>query len=599
VQVFVFPAYVKSMLLLTAYVRDLTERRREQRLASARHRAVRTLAVSLSLAEAAPGVLDAVKAGLDCAAARLWLLEGSGQLVVAAASTAASNGRPDDALARRALDLTAPVWDAPGDGRSGASIAVPMRVGGQSLGALEACSGRLQQPEEELLSDVASQLGLFLERQRAEAELQRFARYDGLTGLPNRSFFNETLQRTLARVTRERARLALIFVDLDGFKAVNDRLGHGVGDKVLQTVAERLRTVTRSSDVVARIGGDEFVLLVQSLARADDAALVARALLDRIARPCVVDGHDLTLGASAGIAVCPEDGSEAGVLLHHADLAMYRAKQEGRNTYRFFTVEMSERALARMSLLDSLREALERQQFEIAYLPVFEGGRPTALEALLRWRHPTLGLVPPGAFIAQAEESGLILPLGVHVLRVASRLVASLARSEIRLVVNLSPRQFAEPHLFETVRQALEVSGLPPSRLELDLTEATVMGDGQETSGRLRQLRELGVRLALDDFGTGTFSIGRLRAHGFSSLKIDRSLVSRLADSPEHAIQVEAILALAGALEIEVVAEGVESEPQRRFLEERGCTRLQGFLLSPPLASADVPAFLARPRSGR
>ncbi len=598
VQVFVFPAYVKGKLLLTAYIRDLSDMRREQRLAAARQRAVRTLTVSLSLAEAAPAVLDAVVSGLDCDEARLWLLEGSARLTLAATSgSLQSESRSDDALARRALDLTSPAWDGPAAGRPGASVAVPMRVGGQSLGALEARSGRLSERDgrwPELLGDVASQLGLFLERQRAEAELQRFARYDGLTGLPNRAFFRETLQRTLARVARERTRLALIFVDLDGFKAVNDSLGHAAGDAVLQLVAERLRAVTRSSDIVARIGGDEFVVLVQSLVRADDAALVARALLDSVARPCVVEDHDLTLGASAGIAVCPEDGSEAEALLHNADLAMYRAKQEGRNRYRFFTTEMSERVQARMTLLDGLRVALERHEFELVYLPVVEHGRTTALEALLRWRHPQLGLVPPAAFIAQAEESGLILPLGMQVLRGATRFMASLPGTQARLVVNLSSRQFLEPDLIEAIRQTLEESGLPASRLELDLTAATVMSDGDDAAERLRRLRALGVRLALDDFGTGPFSIGRLRSLGLGTVKVDRSLVSGLPGSHEHVLQVEATLALARALQIEVIAEGVETEAQRRFLEERGCTRMQGYLLSPPLAAADVPAFLAR-----
>ena len=596
VQVFVFPAYVKGKLLLTAYIRDLTGKRREQRLAAARQRAVRTLTVSLSLAEAAPAVLDAVVSGLDCEEARLWLLEGP-ELALAATSGSSQPDSPaDDVLARRALDLTAPAWDGPAAGRPGVSLAVPMRVAGQSLGALEARFGRSSERDErwpELLSDLASQLGLFLERQRAEAELQRFARYDALTGLPNRPFFHETLQRTLARVARERTRLALIFVDLDGFKAVNDSLGHAAGDAVLQLVAERLRAATRSSDIVARIGGDEFVVLVQSLSRADDAALVARALLDRVARPCVVAGHDLTLGASAGIAVCPEDGSEAEALLHNADLAMYRAKQEGHNGYRFFTAEMSERVQARMTLLDGLRAALERHEFELVYLPVVERGRTLALEALLRWRHPQLGLVPPAAFIAQAEESGLILPLGMRMLRGATRFVASLGTAA-RLIVNLSARQFLEPHLVETIRQTLEVSGLPPSRLELDLTAATVMNDSDDTGDRLRRLRELGVRLALDDFGTASFSISRLRRLGLETVKVDRSLVSGLPGDGEHVVQVEATLALARALRIEVIAEGVETEAQRRFLEERACTRLQGYLLSPPLAVDEVPAFLAR-----
>ena len=474
---------------------------------------------------------------------------------------------------------------------------MPVRVGGQVLGVLEVKCDRARSSEADwvaALADIGSLFALFLKRQRAEADLQRFARYDSLTGLPNRSFFLDTLDRTLSRAGRQRTRSALVFIDLDGFKGVNDGLGHAAGDTVLQTMAERLRAGTRSSDLVARIGGDEFIVLVQNLARADDAALVARGLLDRLARPCRADEHDVTLSASAGISVYPEDGTDADTLLRNADLAMYRAKQEGKNTYRFFTAEMSERALERMLLLDSLRVALERDEFEIVYLPVLHREGVPSLEALLRWRHPKLGLVTPAVFIGQAEESGLILPIGAGVLRGATRFAASLERQDVRVVVNLSARQFLQPDLVETVRDALAKSGLVASRLELDLTEPTVMTEAEETTERLRQLRELGVQLALDDFGTGYFSIGRIRDLGFSRLKIDRSLVSALPGNLEQAAHVVAILGLGRSLGLEVVAEGVETEAQRAFLESHGCTGFQGYLLSPPLAAADVPAYLAK-----
>ena len=359
-------------------------------------------------------------------------------------------------------------------------------------------------------------------------------------------------------------------------------------------MAERLRAGTRSTDLVARIGGDEFTVLVQNLARAADAALVARGLLERLARPCRADDHDVTLSASAGISVYPEDGTDADTLLRNADLAMYRAKQEGKNTYRFFTAEMSERALERMLLLDSLRVALERDEFEIVYLPVVHRGGAPSLEALLRWRHPKLGLVTPASFIAQAEESGLILPIGAGVLRGATRFAASLERKDVRVVVNLSTRQFLQPNLVDSVEDALRGSGLEASRLELDLTEPTVMTEAEDTTERLRQLRELGVQLALDDFGTGYFSIRRIRDLGFRRLKIDRSLVSALPGNAEQAAQVVAILGLGRSLGLEVVAEGVESEAQRAFLEKHDCSSLQGYLLSPPLSAADVPGYLAR-----
>jgi diguanylate cyclase (GGDEF)-like protein/PAS domain S-box-containing protein len=601
IEAVVVPAYVKGRVILSAYIRDLSDRRRSERLAMARQRATQALTSSLSLAEAAPAVLDALVHGLDCTEARLWVAEGNPPAPVLGGTSSGASGAvvavPPAALALRTLEEEAAAWDGPPEGGAGVSLAVPVRAGGQVLGVLEVRCERARWREEEwvpALADVGSLLGLFLKRQRAEAEFQRFARYDSLTGLPNRSFFLDTLERTLSRAGRQRTRSALVFLDLDGFKAVNDGLGHAAGDTVLQTMAERLRAGTRSSDLVARIGGDEFIVLVQNLARADDAALVARGLLDRLARPCRADDHDVILSASAGISVYPEDGTDADTLLRHADLAMYRAKQEGKNTYRFFTAEMSARALERMLLLDSLRVALEQDQFEIVYLPVVHRAGAPSLEALLRWRHPKLGLVTPASFIAHAEESGLMLPIGAGVLRGATRFAASLERKDVRVVVNLSARQFLQPSLVESVEDALRKSGLEASRLELDLTEPTVMTEAEDTTERLRRLRELGVQLALDDFGTGYFSIRRIQDLGFRRLKIDRSLVSALPGNAEQAAHVVAILGLGRSLGLEVVAEGVESEAQRTFLEQHGCTGLQGYLLSPPLSAADVPGYLAR-----
>jgi diguanylate cyclase (GGDEF)-like protein/PAS domain S-box-containing protein len=602
VEAVVVPAYVKGRVILTAYIRDLTERRRAERLAAARQRATQALTASLSLAEAAPAVLEALVHGLDCADARLWVAEGDPpQPALAGTSPGAapppSAASPDDSLVRRTLEDGEAAWTDPGADDAGATLAVPVRVGGQVLGALEVRWDRAPVREGDLVpavADVASLFALFLKRQRAEYDLHRFARYDSLTGLPNRSFFLDTLERTLSRAGRQRTRSALLFLDLDGFKSVNDALGHAAGDAVLQAMADRLRGGTRTSDLVARIGGDEFTVLVQNLTRADDAALVARGLLDRLARPCQADDHEVTLSASAGISVYPDDGTDADTLLRNADLAMYRSKQEGKNTYRFFTAEMSERALERMLLLDSLRVALERDEFEIVYLPVVHREGPPALEALLRWRHPKLGVITPASFIAQAEESGLILPIGAGVLRGATRFGASLERKDVRVVVNLSARQFLQPNLVSTVAEALEKSGLPAGRLELDLTEPTVMTEGEETTARLRQLRELGVQLALDDFGTGYFSIRRIRDLGFRRLKIDRSLVSGLPDDAEQAAHVVAILGLGRSLGLGVVAEGVETEAQRAFLEAHDCTGLQGYLLSPPLTADAVPGFLAK-----
>jgi predicted signal transduction protein with EAL and GGDEF domain len=358
-------------------------------------------------------------------------------------------------------------------------------------------------------------------------------------------------------------------------------------------MSERLRAGTRSSDLVGRIGGDEFLVLVQDLARADDAALVARGLLERLVQPFSVDDEEVALSASAGISVFPDDGDDALTLLRHADLAMYRAKQEGKNDYRFFLPEMSERARERLALLDGLRAALERAEFSLLYQPIVRRKGPPSLEALLRWRHPKGEVVAPEGFIDQAEESGLILPIGSRVLKVATAFATTLP-AEVRIVVNLSTRQFHQPGLVSEVETALRESGLPASRLALDLSERTTMSRDDEVRERLQRLRGLGVELSLDDFGTGFFSIAAIRQLGFHRLKIDRSLIAGLPDHADHAAQVESILDLAHSLGIEAIAEGVESEAERAFLEERGCAGLQGFLVSAPLEPEEARAFIER-----
>jgi EAL domain-containing protein (putative c-di-GMP-specific phosphodiesterase class I) len=300
------------------------------------------------------------------------------------------------------------------------------------------------------------------------------------------------------------------------------------------------------------------------------------------------------MSASIGLSVHPEDGTEGETLLRHADLAMYRAKQEGKSTYRFFTVAMSERARERMALQGSLRRALERGEFELHYQPVFrKGGRPS-LEALLRWRHPERGLIAPGEFIHGAEEGGLILPMGAWVLRSACRFAQSLPHTDVRVAVNFSAKQFLQPDLVEDVELALTDSGLSPRRLELEVTEAVVMSDTADVQERLSRLRSLGVHLTLDDFGSGYSSLSYLARFGFHGVKIDRTFVKELPGDAESVAIVQAILALAGSLGLEVVAEGVETEAQRAFLESRGCTAFQGYLFSRPLEPAEVAAFLGK-----
>ena len=522
---------------------------------------------------------------------RLSLAESSSAALVPPLSV------PDDTLARRTVESAAPVWEGPPPGGQSAALGVPVRVSGQTLAVLEVRSPRAREQDPgwvATLGDVGSQLGLFLKRQRAEADLQRFARYDGLTGLPNRTFFLDTLERTLARARRRRSRLALIFLDLDGFKAVNDRFGHATGDAVLQIMAERLRAGTRTSDLVARIGGDEFTVLLQSLARADDAALVARALIDRLARPCTVEDQEIALGASAGIAVYPEDGTDADALLRNADLAMYRAKQEGRNTYRFFTAEMSERALERMLLLDGLRVALERDEFELVYLLVFRvAAGPPASRRCCGGGIRSSASSRRRRSLPRPRRAGSILPIGTRVLRMATRFVASLPTQDDP--PHREPLDAAVPTAEPRRGSAPGPRAERPSRVAARARPDRADGDGGERrdgrarpraagDGRPARARRLRHRLLL---------IGRLRELGFSASRSTVRFVAGLPGHAEHAAQVLAILALARALGLEVVAEGVETEAQRDFLLAHGCDALQGYLLSQPLAAEDVAGFVA------
>ena len=432
-----------------------------------------------------------------------------------------------------------------------------------------------------------------LDLREAEAELQRLARYDSLTGLSNRSFFLETLGQVLLRARRRKIRMGLIFIDLDGFKAVNDNLGHEAGDQILRTVAERIRRSTRRTDSVARIGGDEFTVLLQDLERGDDAALAVQAILDELARPCTIADRDVPLSASVGIAVYPEDGDDGQTLLRHADLAMYRAKQEGKGTYRFFTPAMSERAHERMLLLASLKRGLERGEFALRYQPVVHrDGSPLSLEALVRWRHPDLGELTPDRFIKTAEESGLIVPLGSFVLRSACQFTQALGRPEVRVAVNWTARQLLQPGALEVLQETLRESGLDPRRLEVEVTESAMTGEMEEVAARLRSLREMGVGLTLDDFGTGYSSLADLNRFRFHRIKIDRAFVSDLPGNPDSAALVAAMIAMAKSLGLEVIAEGVETPEQLAFLEANGCRAFQGYLFSPPLEPFAVKPFL-------
>ncbi len=414
------------------------------------------------------------------------------------------------------------------------------------------------------------------------------ARHDPLTTLANRTLFREQLDRALSQLAAGKG-FALHLVDLDRFKFVNDTYGHPHGDKLLKAVAERLQENLRQCDVVARFGGDEFAVLQFGVEGEREAGLIAERLCSVLAAPFDIEGLHLDVGASIGVAVAPRDGRTAVDLLKSADLALYTAKSEGRRTWRFFNEEMHAMAQSRRALEASLKEAVENEQLELHYQPIMaiDTGEVTGYEALVRWRHPERGLVPPMEFIPLAEETGMIVQIGAWVLR---RACADMAQrpGTLKVAVNFSPVQFKTPDLVATVKAALDDAGLDPQRLEVEITESTLMQKDGLTIRLLEELRALGVQIAMDDFGTGYSSLAYLQSYPINCIKIDRSFVMTLGHSNSAAAIIRAITTLATSLGMSTVAEGVETREQLMELGLLGCTEAQGFYFSPPKPAAEI-----------
>jgi diguanylate cyclase (GGDEF)-like protein/PAS domain S-box-containing protein len=432
------------------------------------------------------------------------------------------------------------------------------------------------------------------ERKRAEAHLAFAAQHDNLTGLANRALLYQQLDDRLTHTRRNRKKVAVLFFNLDGFKAVNDSLGHGIGDKLLIGVARRLQSVLREEDSIARLGSDEFAIVQSDVTRPEDAALLAKRLLSANSDPYVFDGHTVMCGASVGIAIGPGDGEDADKLLKNANMALSRAKSEGRGLFSFFEAGMDARAQERRRIEMELRAAIDGGVLQPHYQPLIDlkTGRVTGAEALVRWPHPGRGTVPPAEFIPVAEETGLINPIGNLMLRRACMDAASWP-GDARVAVNLSPLQFRVGNLLAVVMDALKQSGLPPKRLELEITETLLLEKSDQVLATLHALRALGVRISMDDFGTGYSSLSYLRSFPFDKIKIDRSFVSDLAANHEaHAI-VRSIISLGMSLGVTITAEGVETEAELSCLRAEGCHEGQGFLFSRARPNAEIMQLLA------
>jgi diguanylate cyclase (GGDEF)-like protein/PAS domain S-box-containing protein len=431
----------------------------------------------------------------------------------------------------------------------------------------------------------------------AEQQVFELAHYDPLTGLVNRTMLARQLEQALSKARRHRRSLAVLFVDLDGFKQVNDTFGHAVGDRVLKEAAQRLRDAVRAEDTLARLGGDEFLVLVEdcSAGVADD---VARRLVDTLGKPIAVDGREFQLSASVGISAYPADGADADALLQQADLAMYRVKAAGGNAVGHFSPELHRSAFERMQLSTHLRRALEAAQFRLFWQPKVDtlSGRLLGAEALLRWQHPERGLVSPDDFIPVAEETGLIVPIGRWVIEEACRQGRRWvdAGQPLRVAVNLSARQFRDDALLSDIVASLEASGFDARLLELELTESMVMQDTTRVAALLREMKTLGLRIALDDFGTGHSSLAWLRRFPIDTIKIDRSFVRDLPGDQEDVEITKAVIAMAHSLRRNVVAEGVEHEAQARLLQSLGCDEMQGYLVLRPVPVEQFDEFRLR-----
>jgi diguanylate cyclase (GGDEF)-like protein/PAS domain S-box-containing protein len=615
--------------------KDITERKRSEELRALEHAVNRDLADAEDVHECLKAVIRTVceSEAWDCG--RYFSVDEDAQVLRYAAAWGLDDPaiqrfverarelvfRQDEGLSGCAWKSGQPLWsnDVTKDPRSltaqgkrgiaseigiHGTFVFPVVADGKTMGVLNFSSRQSREPEERLLDAIrviGRQIGQFLRRKQGEEKLAYLAQFDSLTGLPNRHLFRDRLMQAMARSKRSGNAMAVLFIDLDRFKLINDTLGHSAGDRLLKEATQRLQASVRASDTVGRFGGDEFGAIIADLAKPADASVVAQKIIDVLAQPFHLDGHESYVTASVGITLFPTDGDEAGTLIMNADAAMYRAKEQGRNTYQYFTREMNERAMQRVKMETALRRAIERREFLLHYQPKVKigSGELCGFEALLRWQQPERGLVPPLEFIPILEDTGLIVPVGEWVIEEVCAQIGRWQASGFRVppvAINLSARQFQQKGLDETVRRVLGKSGVDAALIHFELTESLLMKEPEAAAKTLRGLKELGVMLSVDDFGTGYSSLSYLKRFPIDALKIDRAFIRDVTVDPDDAAITFAIIGLAHSLKLNVIAEGVETRDQLDFLETHGCDEMQGFLFSRPVPAEECARMLSERR---
>jgi diguanylate cyclase (GGDEF)-like protein len=592
---------------------DITERKRVEKEQRVFAQITALLSEAQSVEEAIPQLIETIGRAFGFVYGARWVLDKQNLLLRCAETWSVSGAeieafreqsrarleRPGNAegLARRVWKTGAPVWvgDIGEDDivsrreealRAGlkSAFAFPIMAGGEFFGLMEFFADEARPQDDsviQLAHNVGAHIGQFIARKAAERNLQFVASHDALTGLFNRSMFSQRLQQALAQAHRHERQLAVLFIDLDGFKRINDTLGHDAGDVLLADLAVRLRECMREGDTLGRMGGDEFVVLIEGYKEDTQLLEVARKVLDTVAQPFVLRDGSYNVTASIGIAAYPQDGHDAPELLKNADIAMYRAKEQGKNNFRFHSPEMNTHLIERVNLETALRRALDRGELTLFFQPRvgIRENRVTGVECLVRWMHPTQGILNPPEFVPIAEDAGLFGAIGDWVMHAACAQLKTWQQqglANLRIGVNLSMRQFGQDNLIERMREAVHNAGIDPKQLEIDITESVLMRHAERAEKLLAQVKDMGAHVMVDDFGTGYSSLGLLRRLPIDAVKIDRSLVVQLPQSGEAAALTRAVIAMAHSLDLQVIAESVETRPQWEFLSEHGCDAMQG-----------------------